>query len=143
MIYGPTGPYSHLLCFHIESNVNKNNKITLFILAAIATSLGITDYLTYYYPVAGNVVTTILLMLALALIFYWYWLDSHHYKYKRTIFLNISVIVVFWLAIPYYLYSSRTETKRFIAISGFLATFLIWYAFHYAGFYILWAIERI
>lgn len=112
-------------------------------LAIIATGMGVTDYLSYYFPVSGGFVMVFLQVAVIALAFYWYWLDSYYRQYNRTILLNIAVILVAFLAIPYYLYRSRVEAGRTISLAVFAGIILGWYVFHYIGFYLLWAIERV
>lgn len=123
--------------------MEKNHKITLMGFAVIAIGMGVTDYLSYYFPLPGGLVAALLQVLAVALAFYWYWLDSCYRKYNRTMLLNIAVILIAFLAIPYYLYRSRIDKGRLTSLAVFASVIVGWYVFHYIGFYLSWAIERI
>jgi peptidoglycan/LPS O-acetylase OafA/YrhL len=54
------------------------------------------------------------------LIFGWYYFDSESRSYPRSTLLNIAVLGVAIVAIPYYLARSREKGKRLKAIIGLL-----------------------
>jgi len=56
-----------------------------------------------YYPNSDY----IFYFLALLIIFQWYRLDSDSVKYKRSIGMNIGILLLPALALPYYFYDSR------------------------------------
>lgn len=123
--------------------MNKNNKIIFGTLGVIALTLGATDYLVYNNPVIRNYLSIALLLIAFILIFYWYLLDSKHQGYQRSVLLNIGVVAVTWVALPYYLFRSRKDAARFYAIGAFILLIISWYVLYYVGFYILWVIQNL
>jgi len=62
---------------------------------------------------------------------------------KRSVGVSVAVLIAPYLAIPFYLYFTRRNKERFLAIGAFTIVILGWYALHYAGFYMLWAIENL
>ena len=56
------------------------------------------------------------------LMFWWYWLDSEARGYRRTPLLNVAVVALAIVAIPYYVVRSRergTRLKAFAKCMGF------------------------
>ena len=71
------------------------------------------------------VATTLLFSL---LIFWWYWADSTSRSYRRSPLLNVAVIAVGFLAVPYYLLRSREKGQRlnaFARMLGFVVLILV------------------
>jgi hypothetical protein len=58
------------------------------------------------------------------LVFYWYHLDSSERGYKRTALLNIGVIALAILALPYYFFRSRGARGGLIAMALFIVTLI-------------------
>jgi hypothetical protein len=54
------------------------------------------------------------------LIFWWYWADSTSRSYRRSPLLNVAVIAVAFVAVPYYLVRSRPRGQRLRAVAGLL-----------------------
>lgn len=46
------------------------------------------------------------------LIFIWYWFDSQVRGFQRTVGLNVAVVAVAFIAIPFYLFRSRPVEQR-------------------------------
>jgi peptidoglycan/LPS O-acetylase OafA/YrhL len=70
--------------------------------------------------------------LAIGLIFAWYHMDSTLRSYRRTALLNIGVIVVAVIALPYYIVRSREKGhkgKDVMKLIGFFGLFLLSGAF--------------
>jgi hypothetical protein len=70
--------------------------------------------------------------LAMGLIFAWYHMDSTLRSYKRTVLLNIGVIVVAVIALPYYIVRSREKGhkgKDVMKLIGFFGLILLSGAF--------------
>ncbi len=59
------------------------------------------------------------------LTFTWFWLDSEARGYKRSPFLNISIVAFGALAIPYYLVRSRPQGQRLKAVGKCLGFALL------------------
>lgn len=52
-------------------------------------------------------------LLVLTLIFLWYYIDSNEKKYKRNLFLNMGIIALWIIVLPYYLFRTRDKKKAF------------------------------
>ena len=101
----------------LETIVQRKN-LVLLALALISFLMGIFGQ--YFYPGIDLPKSDIpFLLFSLFLIFYWYHLDAIEHKYRRSVLLNISVIFITFLALPYYLFRSRGFNKGFIATIGF------------------------
>ena len=62
------------------------------------------------------------------LIFWWYWSDSKERAYPRSPLLNVAVVAISFVAIPYYLARSRAKGERirtFAGLVGFIALMLL------------------
>ena len=57
------------------------------------------------------------------LIFWWYRLDTTQLGYKRTPWLNIGIIAIAFLALPYYFFRSRGFKKGLLATAIMLCVF--------------------
>ena len=51
------------------------------------------------------------------LVFWWYWADSTSRSYRRSPLLNVAVVAIGFLAVPYYLVRSRESGKRLPALA--------------------------
>ena len=60
-----------------------------------------------------------------ALIFAWYLADTQQRGYTRTALLNIAIILVSVVAVPYYLLRSRPRGQRLKAITRMLGVFVL------------------
>ncbi len=60
-----------------------------------------------------------------ALIFAWYLADTQQRGYTRTALLNIAIILVSVVAVPYYLLRSRARGQRLKAITRMLGVFVL------------------
>ena len=54
------------------------------------------------------------------LVFWWYWADSTSRSYRRSPLLNVVVVALGFVAIPYYLLRSRPSGQRLKAIASML-----------------------
>jgi hypothetical protein len=52
-----------------------------------------------------------------ALTFLWFWIDSEARSFKRSLLLNVAIVGLAFVAVPYYLIRSRGEGERLIAIA--------------------------
>jgi hypothetical protein len=59
------------------------------------------------------------------LTFAWFWLDSESRSYERSPFLNVAVVALGFIAVPYYLLRSRPKGERLKAMGKFLAFTLL------------------
>lgn len=100
----------------------------------VLVSIAVVSFLAgvagqYFYP--GQEVTPVdlwVIPVFALLIFWWYRLDTAQLGYKRTPWLNVAVIAIAALALPYYFFRSR-GFKR-----GALATFALLGALVVSGF---------
>ena len=60
----------------------------------------------------------------ISLIFLWYRIDADQYGFKRTVFMNISIVMVAAIAVPYYLIRSRGWQHGQIAVLKAVLVFL-------------------
>jgi hypothetical protein len=88
----------------------------LALLVAIMVSSTVDAYLQAHHiwvPGWWHVSSTLVLSL---LIFGWYYFDSEVRSYPRSMLLNIAVVGVAIVAVPYYVVRSREKGKKLIAI---------------------------
>ena len=60
----------------------------------------------------------------ISLIFLWYRIDADQYGFKRTVFMNVSIVMVAAIAVPYYLIRSRGWQHGQIAVLKAVLVFL-------------------
>ena len=98
----------------------KPTQILVLLLLYIAVLSGMASYLDARRipePQWSVMVTSIVGSL---LVFWWYWADSTSRSYRRSPLLNISMVAVGFLAVPYYLLRSREKGRRLLAVAKFL-----------------------
>ena len=69
------------------------------------------------------------------LVFAWYRLDSTERAYPRSVWLNIGVVALALLALPYYFFRTRGAVKGFVATFIFLGCAVLWSFLVQAGEY--------
>ena len=67
------------------------------------------------------------------LVFWWYWADSNSRSFRRSPLLNVAVVAVGVVAIPYYLLRSRPSGERLKAITKLLGFFMLLVVALFAG----------
>lgn len=72
----------------------------------------------------GRGIELVLILAMAMLIFLWYRLDSDEHGYVRTPLLNVSVVMVAALAIPYYLIRSRGWQRGQVSVLRAIAVFM-------------------
>lgn len=107
---------------------------TLTILFVVAFLNGVIDHLMWYFPLGIPLAKMALFIVTISATFQWYRQDSDRLNFKRTMPLNISIIAVGLLALPYYLYKTRFSRERVKALLVFFGGIAGWYLFYYAGF---------
>lgn len=103
----------------------KPKHILVLLLLYIAALSGMTSYLDsrgIAEPQWSVVVTSIMASL---LVFWWYWADSTSKSYRRSPLLNVAIVAVGFLAVPYYLLRSREEGRRLRAFARMLGFVLL------------------
>ncbi|MGD2112797.1 MAG: hypothetical protein PVI50_05375 [Gammaproteobacteria bacterium] len=107
--------------------------VVLALLALAALLAGLLDPL-FGVAGAGAVWFDMVLSLGCAvLVFSWYYLDTEERAYRRTPLLNIMVVAVGVVAIPYYLFRSRGATQGLRASGLFLLALLMWFVLASTG----------
>jgi hypothetical protein len=94
-----------------------SKKILALLLLYIAALSGMAEYLDarrIAEPQWSVMVTT---MAGSLLVFWWYWTDSSSRSYSRSPLLNVAIIAVGILAVPYYLLRSREKGQRLVAFA--------------------------
>ena len=67
-----------------------------------------------------------MMLIGAFLVFMWYHKDSNEMGYKRSTILNIMVVGVGIIALPYYFFRSRGVRGGAIYTAYFIATFIVW-----------------
>jgi len=104
---------------------SKQNKILLFLLILfllIGAVSGVYAVRDSYEPPWWTLSSTVLVSVAG---FYWYHLDSTRHNYARSIWLNLGVVAVAPLAVPYYVYSVTPAGARLRALGRLVGFFLL------------------
>ena len=88
----------------------------------------------YFYP--GHLMSPVYLgsgLFSAALVFLWYRLDSDERRYRRSAFLNIAVVCVALLALPYYFFRTRGLVRGLGMTAAFLGSIVLWALLQVAG----------
>jgi hypothetical protein len=64
-------------------------------------------------------------LMSVVLIFAWYRFDAEEMAYKRSRWLNIGVVALGFLALPYYFFRSRGAKRGFIAVGNMILVFVV------------------
>lgn len=78
----------------------------------------------------------VLVVTATLLVFIWYRLDSDERSYRRTPFLNVAIVALAIVAIPYYLFKSRGRSRGSMAFGIFVACGIAYNLLQFAGEYV-------
>lgn len=106
-------------------------------LALLAFASGFIGQLLY--PGREIAPSEIYFMLASTLlVFLWYRIDSDQAAYPRSIWLNISVLALALVALPYYFFRSRGAKGGAIATLAFLALLVCWAVLAVVGQHAAW-----
>jgi len=111
--------------------------IVLLILAVLAFLTGaLGQYIAPGQPYPPTEMAFILA--GSALVFAWYLIDTQQRSYKRTVWLNIGVVGLALVALPYYFFRSRGAKSGLVATGLFLLMLLASFAFTSAGQYAIY-----
>ena len=95
----------------------------LIALAAASLMSGAIDQ--YFYPGREFPPTAVAFMVVgVFLIFLWYRMDSNQIGYRRSPWLNVGVIALAIVALPYYFFRSRGAKRGAIATGLFLLVYI-------------------
>jgi len=87
----------------------------------------------HLHPPSGVPIS--LVLVSALLIFVWYRLDADQRSYRRTFFLNLSVIALAVVALPYYFFRSRGAKGGLVAILLFILLLVVSFFLSYMGQY--------
>jgi hypothetical protein len=90
----------------------------------------------------GGVPVSLVLASAL-LLFVWYRLDTDQRSYRRTYFLNLGIVALGVVALPYYFFRSRGAKGGLIAILLFILLLMGSFILSYMGQYFTYYAVRI
>ncbi len=114
----------------------------LILLGVVAFAMGSSGQ--WFYPDGAMPPSDIWFMLPIMMLtFAWYRLDSDEREFERSIWLNMGIVALALLALPYYFFRSRGFKRGLVASTLFLLAVLAWGALNLAGQYaILYAFRR-
>ena len=105
--------------------ISKLKFVALLVLAVLALVQGATaQYLSPGMPFPRS--DLFFLLPEAVLVFVWYRLDSIERAFPRSVWLNIGVVGIALLALPYYFFRSRGALKGFLATAVFLGYAILW-----------------
>ena len=107
---------------------------TWMLVAYAALSLAVGAASQYVYPGRDTTVFDYASMpVFLLLTFLWYRLDATERGYRRSSMLNIGIVGLTAVALPWYLFKSRGAKGGFLATGGALLMLLLSGVLNYAG----------
>jgi hypothetical protein len=95
----------------------KPNQILVLLLLYIAALSGLASFLDMRRITEPQWSVVLTSLVGSLLVFWWYWADSTSRSYRRSPLLNVAVVAVGFLAVPYYLARSRQRGRRLFAIA--------------------------
>lgn len=98
----------------------KPNQILILLLLYIAVLSGMASFLDARRIAEPQWSVMVTSMAGSLLVFWWYWADSVSRSYRRSPLLNVAIIAVGFLAVPYYLLRSREKGQRLVAVAKLL-----------------------
>src|SRR5262245_45945083 len=127
---------------HQEKNCVSPKNGVIVALAVLSLISGAVDQ--YFYPGNEFPPTALAFMVVVSfLIFAWYWLDTEQVGYRRSPWLNVGVVGLSIVALPYYFFRSRGAKKGILGtgllVLGYVASVLLTTAGSYVTYYALQA----
>lgn len=112
------------------------NAKQLIVLALASTAFLSGAAGQYFYPGIETPLTTLWFILCGAfLVFAWYRIDAEQIGYRRSLGLNVGVVGIAVIALPYYFFRSRGTKRGFAATGLLLLGFVAWSLLTIAGQY--------
>jgi hypothetical protein len=109
---------------------------TVLLLALVIVSLADGAVAQYLYPRAERAPSEIWFLLGYTtVLFAWYAIDSDRRGYVRSRSLNLAMVALAIVALPYYLFRTRGAKGGFIALGGFLLVGICIGPLNYVGMY--------
>lgn len=106
----------------------KPNQILVLLLVYLAALSGMASYFDMRGTAEPQWSVMVTSIAGSLLLFWWYWADSTSRSYRRSPLLNVAIIAVGFLAVPYYLLRSRERGQRLLAFAkliGFVVLMII------------------
>ena len=98
----------------------KPNEILVLLLLYFAALSGMASYFDTRGIAEPQWSVMVTSMAGSLLVFWWYWADSTSRSYRRSPLLNIAIVALGFLAVPYYLLRSRQKGRRLLAFAKLL-----------------------
>jgi hypothetical protein len=98
----------------------KPKHILFLLLLYVAALSGMASYLDARRVAEPQWSVVVTSLAGSLLVFWWYWADSTSRSYRRSPLLNVAVVAVGFLAVPYYLLRSRERGQRLFAMAKLL-----------------------
>lgn len=117
----------------ILTNDNKSLLLAFLLLPFIG---GIFDFAVRDKPDVYSVYGLVITFMTIGIMFWWYQKDSNKYNYKRSIFLNIMMVAITIIALPYYLVRSRGLKMGALHIILFIILIALYVASSMLGVYV-------
>ena len=105
----------------------------LALLPAVAVVFGCLEFGPGHGPDPGGSLFTLHVVLSLAVVFVWFSMDARERAYRPSTFLQIAMVALTSLALPYYLFRSRGVAGGFRALGLALLTFAGTMAAYHVG----------
>ena len=116
--------------------------VVIWLMALITFSSGaISQY--FYMRHAQPPTTAAFVALSALLIFLWYRFDTEQRSYRRTYLLNVGVVGLALIALPYYFFRSRGAKGGFAASLLFVLAVLGSFLVSMAGKYVVFFVTRL
>src|SRR5689334_17839915 len=105
-----------------------NAKKALIALLGYAAVLGFAMSLLGFFGVREPLWLTMILAFGSSLLmFWWFCLDTEEHAYRRTPLLNVAVVAIGFVAIPYYMIRSRARGERLKAVAKCIGFGVLWF----------------
>ena len=98
----------------------KSKQILILLLLYFAALSGVASYLDTRRIAEPQWFVMVTSVVGSLLVFWWYWTDSTSRAYRRSPLLNVAMVAVGFLAVPYYLLRSRERGRRLPALAKLL-----------------------
>lgn len=98
----------------------RTSQILVIVLLYFAALGGLTAYLEVQRIAEPQWSVMLTSLMGSILVFWWYWADSTLRAYRRSPLLNVAVVGIGILAVPYYLLRSREKGQRLLALAKML-----------------------
>lgn len=111
------------------NEVSTSKSTPLAAVLVLVALLGATDQaLEFRNPTSHLLITFVLFVMVLGFAFSWLANDSENHQYRRSISLNMGIVVLPAVFIPVYLWKSRAPKQRLKALVSFLLFLLSLFA---------------